>query len=154
MAVTEVPTEIPTQLQPDFGPSHLDPEVLARAIVGERPWLTIAEAASAMGVTAHTLRYYERIGLVTVPRDAAGRRRYSVPEVGRVVVITRLRLTAMPIQGIQEYFRLVDAGPSTVPQRRAQLEDHRARVVAQIASLRDALAVVDFKIDLYRGSSR
>src|SRR6266545_4413502 len=129
MAVTEMPTATSTEVQPDFGPSHLDPEAMAATIVGSRPWLTIADVASATGVTAHTLRYYERIGLLSVPRDAAGRRRYSIPEVGRVVVITRLRLTAMPMQGVQEYFRLVDAGRSTIPQRRAQLEAHRARVV-------------------------
>ena len=79
----------------------------------EPPVLAIADVAAQTGVTAHTLRYYERIGLVTVPRDAAGRRRYGPEEVGRVVFITRLRMTAMPIRDIQAYFRLVTPGTAT-----------------------------------------
>jgi DNA-binding transcriptional MerR regulator len=147
-------TEVPIQLEPaDGDPATVDPEAMAAAIVGSRPWSTIAEVAEALGVTAHTLRYYERIGLLAVPRDEAGRRRYTVPEVARVVVITRLRLTAMPMLGIQEYFRLVDSGPGTTRQRLAQLEAHRARVLDQLAELRSALAVIDFKIDLYADKS-
>jgi hypothetical protein len=66
-------TEVPIQLEPvDGDPATVDPEAMAAAIVGSRPWLTIAEVAEALGITAHTLRYYERIGLLAVPRDAAG----------------------------------------------------------------------------------
>jgi hypothetical protein len=57
----------------------------------------------------------------------------------------------MPISGVQEYFGLVDAGPGTEPERLALLERHRAQVIAQIADLHSALAVIDFKIDLYGG---
>jgi DNA-binding transcriptional MerR regulator len=77
-----------------------------------------------------------------------------VQEVARVVIITRLRLTAMPMLGIQECFRLVDAGPGPIRQRLAQLEEHRVRVLDQLAELRSALAVIDFKIDLYAEKSR
>ncbi|HEY8547689.1 MAG TPA: MerR family transcriptional regulator [Acidimicrobiales bacterium] len=148
-------TEVPTAARPiDDGPATVDPEAVAAAIVGARPGLSIAEVADALGITAHTLRYYERAGLLAVPRDEAGRRRYTVREVTRLVVITRLRSTAMPMLGIQEYFRLVDEGPATMPQRLALLEAHRSRVLDQLAELRSALAVIDFKIDLYAGTSR
>jgi DNA-binding transcriptional MerR regulator len=158
VTVTEVPIPLPPSAvdgDGDVDPASIcDPEAMAAAIMGSRPWLTIAEAAEGLGLTAHTLRYYERIGLLSVPRDEAGRRRYTVREVSRMVVITRLRLTAMPMLGIQEYFRLVDAGRGTIGQRLAQLEAHRARVVDQLAELRSALAVIDFKIDLYSSPAR
>jgi DNA-binding transcriptional MerR regulator len=114
--------------------------------------LTIAEVADKTGVTAHTLRYYERIGLVEVPRNAAGRRRYTAEEVGRVMFITRLRLTEMPIRDIQAYFRLVAEGPGTEPQRLALLERHRDAVRTRLGELQEALAVVDHKIATYGGS--
>ena len=113
--------------------------------------LTIAEVAERTGVTAHTLRYYERIGLLTVPRDEAGHRSYTQAELARVVFITRLRLTAMPIRDIQAYFRLVDAGPGNEAERLALLERHRDQVKARLAELQSALDVVEFKIATYGG---
>jgi DNA-binding transcriptional MerR regulator len=125
----------------------------AAATVAGPPVLAIADVAAQTGVTAHTLRYYERIGLVTVPRDAAGRRRYGPEEVGRVVFITRLRMTAMPIRDIQAYFRLVDAGHGNEAQRLALLERHRAEVMARLDELQSALVAVDYKISLYRDAA-
>jgi DNA-binding transcriptional MerR regulator len=128
-------------------------ELLAHAGVdrGDDVRLPIAEVAELTGVTAHTLRYYERIGLVDVPRDAAGRRRYRESDVARVVFITRLRLTAMPIRDIQAYFRLVDAGAGNEAQRLAILQRHRAEVRSRLADLQAALSVVDVKIAMYGG---
>jgi DNA-binding transcriptional MerR regulator len=110
---------------------------------------TIAEVAELTGVSAHALRYYERIGLVRVPRDFAGHRSYDDAAVGRVVFITRLRCTAMAIRDVQRYFRLVDAGPGNEAERLALLQRHRDAVVARIADLEDALAVVEVKIAGY-----
>ena len=110
---------------------------------------SIAAVAEHTGVTAHTLRYYERIGLVAVPRDAAGRRDYTEAELARIAFITRLRLTAMPIRDIKAYFALVDEGPGNEDSRRAILERHRDRVKERIVELEAALAVVEYKIATY-----
>ncbi|HLT70659.1 MAG TPA: MerR family transcriptional regulator [Acidimicrobiales bacterium] len=117
-----------------------------------REGLGIAEVAAITGVTPHTLRYYERIGLLSVPRDAAGRRIYGQAEINRVVFITRLRLTAMPIRDIQAYFRLVDEGPGNEDERLALLEAHRDTVKARITELESALGAIEFKIATYGGS--
>jgi DNA-binding transcriptional MerR regulator len=114
--------------------------------------LTIAEVAERTGVTAHTLRYYERIGMLDVPRNGAGRRLYGPDEAGRVILITRLRMTAMPIRDIQAYFRLLAQGPSTEPERLALLERHRDEVKARIVDLESALATIEFKIATYGGA--
>ncbi|MDY7106230.1 MAG: MerR family transcriptional regulator [Actinomycetota bacterium] len=119
-----------------------------------RDTFTIAEVAAHTGVTAHALRYYERIGLIDVPRDEAGRRRYTPDEVRRAVFITRLRTTEMPIRDIQAYFALVREGSGNEAERLELLERHRAGVVRRIEELSWALAVVDHKIGTYGGPSR
>ena len=114
--------------------------------------LSIAEVAERTGVTAHTLRYYERIGLLSVPRGPTGHRIYTRNELNRVVFITRLRLTAMPIREIQAYFALVAEGPGNEDQRLALLEAHRDQVKTRITDLESALGVIEFKIATYGGN--
>ena len=157
-ALPLTPAEAADHIAASPADACLSPDSIAAALLAhagvdrsDEVRLPIAEVAEFTGVTAHTLRYYERIGLVDVPRDAAGRRRYRESDVARVVFITRLRLTAMPIRDIQEYFRLVDAGPGNEAQRLAILQRHRAEVRSRLAGLQAALSVVDFKIALYGG---
>ncbi|WP_433782220.1 MerR family transcriptional regulator [Actinomycetospora sp. CA-101289] len=114
--------------------------------------LPIADVAALTGITAHTLRYYERIGLVDVARDASGRRSYDRDAVGRVVFITRLRDSDMPIAAIGRYMEMVRQGPDTEPERLALLEAHRADIVNRLRALETALAVVDYKITTYGGA--
>jgi DNA-binding transcriptional MerR regulator len=115
--------------------------------------LTIAEAARRTGVTAHTLRYYERAGLVvtTVDRTAGGRRRYHERDLTWIVVCAKLRATGMSIQSIRRYAELVSAGHGNEQERLALLEEHRVNVLAQMAQLRGNLELIDHKIDVYRG---
>jgi DNA-binding transcriptional MerR regulator len=135
----------------DTRPPACEPAPAASVTDAQPVELAIAEVAQRTGITAHTLRYYERIGLLHVPRDNGGRRRYTETELARVVFITRLRLTAMPIRDIQSYFRLVDAGPGNEADRLALLERHRDQVKARLAQLQSALDVVEFKIATYGG---
>ncbi|MDN5855980.1 MAG: MerR family transcriptional regulator [Actinomycetia bacterium] len=90
--------------------------------------LGIAEVAELVGVSAHTLRYYERIGLVQVDRDRSGYRAYDREAIGRIVFVTRLRLSDMPIRDIARYAALVEAGDHTVSERRRLLEEHRESI--------------------------
>jgi DNA-binding transcriptional MerR regulator len=115
--------------------------------------VSIAEAARRTGVSVHTLRYYERAGLVvtSVDRTATGRRRYRQLDLDWIKVCTRLRATGMPIRTIRRYAELVAAGRGNEQDRLALLEDHRAEVLAKIAELHDNLELIDHKIDVYRG---
>lgn len=117
-----------------------------------QPSFSIAETAGMVGITDHTLRYYERIGLLDVPRDHAGRRCYRPADIARAVFINRLRVADMPIARIQRYFELVDAGPHTEPERLALLEEHRDEVRQRLDNLQIALATIDYKIERYGGS--
>jgi DNA-binding transcriptional MerR regulator len=115
------------------------------------PGITIQEAAERTGLSAHTLRYYERIGLLEPPlRAAGGHRRYRERDVDWVIFLTRLRATGMPISGMLRYAELVREGPQTHPQRLALLEEHREAVADRIARLQRDLEVIDYKITSYQ----
>jgi DNA-binding transcriptional MerR regulator len=81
--------------------------------------LTIAEAARRTGVSAHTLRYYERAGLVVTPVDRthSGRRRYHKLDLEWITICTKLRATGMPIKSIRIYAELVIAGKGNEDDR-------------------------------------
>jgi DNA-binding transcriptional MerR regulator len=115
--------------------------------------LSIAEAARRTGVSVHTLRYYERAGLVvtTIGRTGSGRRRYHQLDLDWITICTRLRATGMPIRTIRRYAQLVSAGPGNEQERLALLEAHRAEVTAKLAELQANLELIDHKIDVYRG---
>jgi DNA-binding transcriptional MerR regulator len=116
--------------------------------------VTIAEAARRTGVSVHTLRYYERAGLVVSPvdRTSGGRRRYRELDLKWIIICTKLRATGMPIRGMRRYAELVAAGPGNEAERLALLEAHRAEVLARLAEIQENLKIIDHKIDVYRGS--
>jgi DNA-binding transcriptional MerR regulator len=115
--------------------------------------LTIAEASSRTGVSVHTLRYYERAGLVVTPvdRTAGGRRRYGQLDLQWITICTKLRATGMPIRTIRRYAELIAAGPGNEHERLAIMEAHRADVSAKLAEVQQNLKLIDHKIDVYRG---
>ena len=116
--------------------------------------LTIAQTAAMLDVSAHTLRYYERIGLVDVPRDASGNRRYDADAVRRLVFLTRMRLSGMAIRDLQHYVELVDEGDDTVAERLEMLLEHRDTIRRQIAELTLSLAATEYKIATYGGRTQ
>jgi DNA-binding transcriptional MerR regulator len=137
LEVKQKPKRIP---KPDFGPI---PEA----------GLSIAEAAHRTGVSAHTLRYYERAGLVVtaVDRTSGGRRRYHQLDLEWIKICTRLRATGMSIRAIRRYAELVSAGYGNEHERLELLETHRAEVLAKLAELQENLELIDHKIGVYRG---
>ena len=114
--------------------------------------LAISEVAGATGLSTHTLRYYERVGLMLEPVDRASstHRRYSERDVAWVVFLTRLRSTGMPIARVKEYVELVRAGDSTSADRLELLLRHRIAVLAQLNEITQSLAAIDKKITLYK----
>ncbi|WP_436777596.1 MerR family transcriptional regulator [Yinghuangia sp. YIM S09857] len=124
-----------------------------RASEEAEPGTTIGDAARLTGVSVHTLRYYERAGLVvtTVDRTASGRRRYRKIDLDWIRVCTRLRATGMPIQAIRHYADLVAEGRGNEKERLAVLEKHRDQVNETIAELQENLTLIQHKIDVYQG---
>ena len=113
--------------------------------------LSIGDAAEVSGVSAHTLRYYERAGLMRpVGREGNGHRLYSEDDLGWIEVLTKLRKTGMPIRRMRRYAELVFAGDGTERERLALLEAHRDDVRKELAQLQQCLAFVEFKVEKYK----
>ena len=119
------------------------------------PALGIAEVVERTGLTAHTLRYYERDGLLLgdVDRDAGGRRRYTDRDLEWIETVTRLRATGMPIRDVKRYAALVRAGAGTEAERLQLLRAHRARVQRELDETAAHLAAIDHKIGWYERSA-
>ncbi|MEU3311627.1 MerR family transcriptional regulator [Streptomyces sp. NPDC048387] len=111
---------------------------------------TISEVEGRTGLTQHTLRWYERIGLMPhVNRSHSGQRRFSDKDLDWLAFVGKLRATGMSVADMVRYAELVREGDHTVDERRALLERTRREVLARVAELTDALDVLDYKIALY-----
>src|SRR5690349_16837915 len=113
--------------------------------------LTISEASERTGLSADTLRYYERDGLMLrrVDRSASGHRAYSEADLHWIHLITCLRGTGMPIRDVRRYAELVRAGEGTEQERLDLLRAHRVAVLAQLAEVQEHLGAIDRKIGIY-----
>lgn len=111
---------------------------------------TISEVARLCGLSAHTLRWYERIGLMPhVDRSHTGQRRFTNKDLDWLDLVAKLRLTGMPVADMVRYAELVRAGAHTFGERYELLVATRENVRARMAELHSTLAVLDHKIDIY-----
>ncbi|MBT2413366.1 MerR family transcriptional regulator [Streptomyces sp. ISL-12] len=114
---------------------------------------TISEVVAHTGLTAHTLRWYERIGLMShIDRSHTGQRRYRNRDLDWLDFVGKLRLTGMPVADMVRYAELVREGDGTYRARRDLLEATRRDVLTRIAELQDTLSVLDLKISFYEGA--
>jgi DNA-binding transcriptional MerR regulator len=114
--------------------------------------LTIQQSAEKTGLSVHTIRYYERIGLLpSVGRADNGHRRYSDDDIGWIEFVKCLRSTGMPISEMQRYVELQKGGDATLGDRLVLLEKHRVRIEENIGLLRGFLERIKGKISYYRG---
>ncbi|MEV0650650.1 MerR family transcriptional regulator [Phytomonospora sp. NPDC050363] len=115
--------------------------------------MAINEVAELLDISPHTLRYYERAGLVEVARDSHGHRVYHSEAVRRLVFLTRMRLSGMPMRDLQHYVTLVDGGEQTVPERLDMLLEHRDTIRRRIRELTLSLTATEYKIATYGGAT-
>ncbi|WP_326583117.1 MerR family transcriptional regulator [Streptomyces sp. NBC_00481] len=111
---------------------------------------TISEVVDLTGLTAHTLRWYERIGLMPhIDRSHTGQRRYRNRDLDWLDLVGKLRLTGMPVADMVRYAELVREGDHTYSERFELLKTTRQDVLSRIAELQDTLNVLDRKINFY-----
>jgi DNA-binding transcriptional MerR regulator len=112
--------------------------------------MTIQRASAETGLSADTLRYYERIGVLPgIARSESGHRRFSENDIGWIKLVQCLRATGMPIEDLHRYALLMQQGDSTAAERLRLLEDHRRRIKSDLRELRTALELVEHKIAGY-----
>ena len=115
---------------------------------GVTGWTT-REAAEKCGLSQHTLRWYERIGLLDrVSRTADGRRRFGDADLDWLLLLSRLRATGMPVRDMLRYAELVRSGAGEA-ERVELLRRHRERVRQALLDQQECLKLLDAKIDNY-----
>ena len=103
---------------------------------------SMQEAVRLTGVTPHTLRWYERIGLVPgVERRPTGQRRFTAANLRWVILLRMLRATGMPVAKLQELTARHQEG-GTEPVREV-IDAHRAQVLVVLSLLQHSLSVLD-----------
>lgn len=112
--------------------------------------LSIHEAAARLGLSIHTLRYYERAGLVPpVGRSSGGQRLYDGEDLGWAAFVCKLRRAGLSIGAVRQYARLQRDGDDSLPARLDLLREHRAAIHARRRELQTTLAYLEEKIAHY-----
>jgi DNA-binding transcriptional MerR regulator len=113
--------------------------------------ITIQQMSNLSGLSVHTLRYYEKIGMLkSVGRDSHGYRQYSELDIAWIQFLIRLRATGMPIKDMKRFSELRSEGDITVSKRRELLELHQRNVLDQIKELEENLKQISTKISYYK----
>lgn len=111
--------------------------------------LSITDAAALLGLSKHTLRYYEDQGLVHPQRTSSGYRTYSAFDLRRLLFLTRMRVSGMTMTDLRRYIALVEQGDETIPERRGIMLAQRQRIARQIRELNLALETTEYKLRTY-----
>ncbi len=112
--------------------------------------MTISEVSKKYNITPDTLRYYEKIGLLTnVPRNSNGIRNYDENSCKKIEFVKCMRTAGVEIEILIEYMALLEKGKSTVLMRKQLLEQQRKRLIEKQNNINQTLERLDYKIKLY-----
>ena len=112
--------------------------------------MTIAEVSRKYDISADTLRYYERIGLIPpVPRSKSGLRDYGEESCGWIQLMKCMRAAGVQIEALIEYVDLFQQGDATLDARKALLVEQRDQLVSRMAEMQASLDLLNQKIDRY-----
>ncbi|MFD1887941.1 MerR family transcriptional regulator [Paenibacillus wenxiniae] len=149
---TSVASSQPSNKQQSAISDETQPSTTKQQLQPTSAQLSIGEVADRLGLSVHSLRFYEREGLMLtlkVSRDGGGRRRYSEVDVEWLRICICLRASGMPIAQIRRFADLVRLGPGNEHERLAILKEHQQRVVDQMQHLNECLDVITNKANVY-----
>ncbi|WP_322905698.1 MerR family transcriptional regulator [Paenibacillus campi] len=113
------------------------------------------QVAAETGLSVHTLRYYEQLGLIQgVQRDHNGYRQYTESDIKWFQVIRHFRDLGLPIKDMQQFHAMPKNIPGSATARREFMEAYRINVVEQLAELQRTLQRVDNKIEFFKNLER
>lgn len=112
---------------------------------------TISQAAAKMKLTAFTLRYYDKEGLLCPHRTEKGIRYFTEADMEQLEMLCCLKSTGMSIKEIKKYFDLCKLGDSTLEQRMEIFTSHREHILEKIGALQNNLNKIEGKIRWYSG---
>ena len=129
-------------------PWHMAAQSFERNIDEVKKAMTIAEVSRKFGLSADTLRYYERIGLIpAVPRAKNGIRDYDENSCRWIELMKCLQAAGVRIETLVDYVALFEQGDETADARKALLEEQRDRLTAHIAQMQQSLDRLSSKIE-------
>ncbi|MEG0276285.1 MAG: MerR family transcriptional regulator [Coprobacillus sp.] len=112
--------------------------------------MTIKEVSQEFGISADTLRYYEKIGLIEpVTRNKSGIRDYQESDLKRIKFLKCMRLSGLSIELLTEYVRLAHEGDHTIPQRKEILLCQKEQLLLKMKELEETLGHLEYKIETY-----
>lgn len=113
-------------------------------------YYSIGQVAAKTGLTVHTLRYYEKEGLLPfVRKSRSGLRMFSDNDLGWLSIIECLKETGMPLKGIKQYIDWFREGDSTLPQRLEMFKQQQLKILTQIEQFQKYLQKIDYKVRIY-----
>lgn len=112
--------------------------------------MTIKEVSQEFGISADTLRYYEKIGLIDpVTRNNSGIRDYQESDLKRIKFLKCMRLSGLSIELLSQYIKLSHDGDHTIPQRKEILLQQREQLLLKMKELEETLGHLEYKIETY-----
>lgn len=112
--------------------------------------MTIDEVSEKLSISKHSLRYYEKVGLISnVDRTAGNIRDYNIANINRIEFIQKMRTAGVGISSLKQYIDLAIEGDSTISQRKQILIDQQAQIANKIKQLETTLEYLDHKIENY-----
>ncbi len=112
--------------------------------------MTISEVSKKCNVSADTLRYYEKAGLIScVNRTEGGIRNYTEQDCAQIEFIKCMRGAGLSIEVLKKYFDLFSKGKRTLNARRDLLATEREKLKKHLTELQDTIKRLDYKISVY-----
>lgn len=112
--------------------------------------MTISEVSKKYNLTQDTLRYYEKIGMLSnIPRNKNGIRNYDEKSCSRIEFIKCMRDAGVEIEALLEYMELLEKGKNTAKRRKEILEQQREKILEKQRKIIVSLEKLDYKIKLY-----
>lgn len=115
-------------------------------------YFTLQEVIERSGLSEHTLRYYERIGLLDqIQRDSSsGHRRYTAEDLQVIEVMACLRATGMSIENMRKFLELANQGDVGAQELAELFEGHRQQLELELANKQQHLRYLKLKVEFWR----
>ncbi|MEI5992799.1 MerR family transcriptional regulator [Candidatus Enterococcus mansonii] len=110
---------------------------------------SISEFSKRTGISQHTLRYYEKEGLIEPKRDQYNYRVFEEEDFDWAIFVGKLKNTGIPLKDIKRYTQLRKIGDSTIRERKELLLIHRLKILEEYEKAKEHLKLLDDKIALY-----
>lgn len=111
---------------------------------------SISQIAEKFSLEPHTLRYYEKEGILAPAKSEKGIRFYTDADIEQLEMVRCLKNTGMPIKDIRKYFDLCAKGDETVDERLGIFMAQRQHILDEMEALKKHLAKIDCKIKCYK----